>query len=159
MRIIFLDIDGVMNSETSARSNKGCLRTFAAKSIDALNEIIFHSKADIVIASSWRICHPHPDTANQLKEQGVCATFLGDTPFKRSSDKPSSIIVEGLERGHEIQAWLDSQEFKPESICIIDDSDDMVHLMPYLVQTTWENGLGPEHISLAIEKLSTPYIP
>ncbi len=52
-RLVFLDFDGVLNSEASV-AQLGTRYKFWPTSIEALNEILAQSGARIVISSTWR---------------------------------------------------------------------------------------------------------
>lgn len=55
-------------------------------------------------------------------------------------------------RGAEIQAWL-SKHPDVKDFVILDDSDDMLHLLPHLIRTNNEFGLQDEHVAEVLEKL------
>lgn len=60
-------------------------------------------------------------------------------------------------RAHEIQAWLNETKLKIESfVAIDDDSADMVEVKDRLVKTQSESGLLDEHIERAVEILRRP---
>src|SRR5258708_27991219 len=52
-RIVFLDFDGVLNSEQSVRQF-GTRYRFASSNVTALNELLQQTEARLVITSSWR---------------------------------------------------------------------------------------------------------
>jgi hypothetical protein len=165
MKIIFCDIDGVLNSEKSFERRSKLVKERLLDSnrldwptlpmVDYFNYIIESTGTKIVISSSWRHYHPlfednKEDTskkfkisiANIFKEQGVLGEIIDKTPTVKLSGN----------RGLEIKAWLDDH---PEvtKFVIIDDNSDMQPLMDYLVQTTWENGLTLENARQAIKML------
>src|SRR5689334_9681956 len=135
MKVIFLDIDGVMVNRASyrlpridghARAHPDC--------VSALNHLIEQTVAHMVISSVWRIGGVS-FMRDMLNAWGVKGKVLGCTP-DLCHQKDSHLIVEGKERGDEIQAWLDEREkFRGdvESFVILDDDSDMKHLQPRLV--------------------------
>ena len=57
-------------------------------------------------------------------------------------------------RGYEIQHWLNQHADEVSNFVILDDDWDMHHLMPWLVQTDYRDGLTLEHVALAISILN-----
>ena len=88
--IIFLDIDGVLNNQTTGQIDKDCVM--------ALNYFVEKiGGADIVISSSWRLTHTLPTLKSILKS--VRADIIGVTPDKR---------VEG--RRKDISLWVEENQ-------------------------------------------------
>jgi hypothetical protein len=158
MKVIFLDVDGVLNStdffhrkyeERGGRAPKN-LREHDQLDLDAikcLNAIIERTGARVVISSTWRLRKDFRQIIRLLKRQGLKGRILGRTP---------RLSGEGIVRGHEIAAWLFSQIDWPEGMVILDDDSDMAHLMPWLVKTDNAMGLCLPHIELAVEMLNRP---
>jgi hypothetical protein len=143
VRVIFLDLDGVLNSRPFV-AGLGATewdRMIDRRAVARLNELVRRSGAKIVITSSWRCQLPLARVESILRDHGLVAQILGATPRLRPS------------RGTEIQAWLDAAEDPPEAFVILDDVDDVDHLGTYLVLTTWEAGLQDEHVERALEHL------
>ncbi len=143
MRVVFLDIDGVLNSATwfrehgeSVLDDAGHLDPAACVRVQRLCEV---TGAEIVISSTWRLLYPLAGLRTVLASRGLTAQILGVTP-DLSAD-----------RGEEIQRWLDNVRSVPrtsacrpltvEGIVILDDDADMLHLLPWLVKTRFEAGL------------------
>lgn len=131
MKVIFLDIDGVLNSHRSAVAFGG-FPHHAADHRDRFDEIAIQlvrgiaaaSGAKVVLSSSWR-CDP------DWREIG---NSLGIPLLDRTPQMPGR-------RGTEIAAWLEAH---PEVECyaILDDDPDMLpEQLPYFVQTTHNDGL------------------
>jgi hypothetical protein len=117
--------------------------------VERLNEITRATGAVIVVSSTWRICNEaeFARLIDYLKQEGVEAEIIGRTPRV-----PSRRTAEGHEaRGIEIQDWLD--ENPVDKFVILDDDSDMEHLMPYLVHTTWNDGISEENVAEAIALL------
>lgn len=151
MKILFLDMDGVLNSEDWYNSRakepyEGKLSELCSMidpdAVARLNDILRQTHCKIVLSSSWRCMEPITMVDRALKMRGLKTTLLGATP---------SI---GNPRGGEIQAWLDIAGPGVERFVILDDSDDMVHLAPKLVLTTFSHGLQDEHVERAVKILS-----
>jgi hypothetical protein len=104
-----------------------------------LNTITKKTGAVLVITSTWRRFW---NVELILKEAGVKAAVVGETPFLPS-----------LPRGCEIIEWL-SQHPDVKKYVILDDDSDMGDVLGALVQTQWEEGLQDKHVIEAIVKLS-----
>ena len=129
MRIIFLDIDGVLNKALVASSSEesDVLKVlpygWMNKSlVENLNEIIEETAAKIVVSSAWRH-ETLKENQKMLKAFGVKGEVLGSTPH----------LGRYSVRGNEIKAWLDDNQdalggcsFKFKQYVIIDDSSDML---------------------------------
>lgn len=150
MKIIFLDVDGVLNSCSFAS------RLMAEEGVDCFSEDILDPKcltrlrhivrktgAEIVLSSSWRsIYGARMHLVDQLKKFGLSI----------HSDTPRS----GKDRGDDITAWFEQHKDVPvEAYVILDDDCDMgVHIM-HLVRTSFFDwGLETRHVQQAIEILT-----
>lgn len=160
-KIIFLDIDGVLNTvETQTDIYTKGIRLpgsvnpnelypeFDLESVSNLNYIIRQTGAKIVISSMWRTLFEHYSyLAEYLQFRGVVGEVIGITP---NHQNPGT-----YGRGGEIQAWLDENpDQQVEKFVILDDCDDMDHLMSYLVQTNFSEGIAKRHADRAIEMLN-----
>lgn len=153
MKILFLDIDGVLNSVkffntlphgfTTTRSDE----ILDPEAIERVNKIINETGAKIVVSSSWRIGLSLVELQILLKDHGITGDIIGMTP---------SLSFKGRRRGHEIQAWLNNH-LEVIDFIILDDDSDMVHLMPALVKTSYQEGLLDVHVELAIKMLNEGY--
>jgi hypothetical protein len=171
MRLIFLDIDGVLNHEQWFR-NRGrapmdlTYRQRLQHSVDPhrlelLNQITDLTGAKIVLSSSWRNYASWQTTARGLAEHGMRGMMVDATPRKDERDHRVFARFQGrfpdpiepYPRGYEIQQWLDPLPVAPQFV-ILDDDPDMEHLGPRLVQTSFETGLTEEHVNEAIRLLS-----
>ncbi len=152
MKVIFLDVDGVLNSlEFLAPIQQGARRLedhewFDPAAVARLNRIVEATGADCVLSSTWRILHRMPDMRGFLKGAGFTGRLIDKTPGG------------GGQRGPQIQQWLDDTaaigRHEVESFVILDDDSDMAHLLPHLVQTSFGDGLQDEHVERAIAMLN-----
>ncbi len=160
MKILFMDCDGVLNSAQSAhffhrerqKAKAGDPAFLDALGRRALREEEFCPIAvsnllyileevpdlEIVVSSTWRM-------GRTLEELKTLFGKIGVDP-KRVIGKTPALY--GKERGIEIQAWLDDWQgnvggvlMPVDEFVIVDDSSDMAHLMPHLVQTDCYVGL------------------
>jgi hypothetical protein len=158
--ILFLDLDGVLNSSDYTRNRREIRRPtphrIDAQAVPHLNTVLKRTGATVVISSNWR----HGRTVEGLQEilsaHGVECEVIGTTPaftknFTKHPEDDTRAVV-AVPRGKEIQAWLAEH---PEVVrfAILDDKDDMCELMPYLVQTNREYGLTAEHIEPLVRLL------
>lgn len=155
VNIIFLDIDGVLNSRRHLLTLVGkssTLDVMDPEAVSRLNQITAATKAMLVISSTWRI--PYLISGNMVKlrldmlMKGIKAPIIGMTPDSSGT------------RGSQIQSWLDTNmKDHPCSFIILDDDSDMGHLTDRLVKTTFEDGLMDAHVGQAVALLrgdSTP---
>lgn len=135
-KIIFLDIDGVLNNDYTKEKFSGFT------GIDARLRDMFLSwwkERDyfLVLSSTWRIPSAYGNFFGHLIENGL--SFVGETPY-----------LKGIGRGHEIQAYL-LENTSPEltRFAILDDlgpSEFLKHQRPFLVQTSARKGLEPKKL-------------
>lgn len=155
MKIIFLDLDGVLNSENffSKRRNNFFLpqegdSQINPSAVELLNELLDRTNAKLVLSSTWRLGRNGLEkTKIALRAAGFQFNhrFIGVTPNLVYAD-----IETEATRGDEIQAWLTGREV--EAFVILDDNADMAHLLPYLIQTSSKTGLTARDCEAA-EKL------
>lgn len=140
-RIVFLDFDGVLNSEQSVRK-LGTRYRFARASIDALNTILQETDSLAVITSKWREIWTLREIAGFLERDGMLPSrVVGKTPILEK------------ERGFEIDAWLRSAPFSVASYVILDDRNDMTIHQSRLIQINPEIELDELQARRAIELL------
>lgn len=144
-KVIFLDFDGVLlNMATKYHhADPVC--------VAQLNRIVETAGAVIVVSSSWRGAKL-ASVADKLLEWGVTGKVIGQTP--RLERVSSGGVDVAVERGLEIQAWLD-QHSGVKTFVILDDDKDMAHLLPRLVRTASLIGLTEADAERAIAMLTT----
>lgn len=109
MKVIFLDIDGVLCVIPNGRDEFGAL--FHRHFEDNLKWIIGETNAKIVISSTWRLAGLE-EMKEMWKKRCLAGEVIDITPFSG---------VDNI-RGDEIQVWLDSNDV--ENYVIIDDDTD-----------------------------------
>lgn len=175
-RLVFLDIDGVINHSDWFRARGRGPRhgdadhhyrayvkwSMDPECIERLNVITDLSGAQIVLSSSWRHNRTWQDTARAMKAIGMRGTMIGRTPIDPEVDaavferyrgrKPH--MNEPYPRGYEIQQWIDENSAHHARIVILDDDSDMEHLGNRLVRTDFDRGgLQHAHVQRAIRML------
>jgi len=132
MRVLFLDVDGVLNSHRSALGMGGMpwahelpdVRKFDHVAVGLVRGIAEAADAVIVLSSAWRTCDNWTDLGPAL---GLCIT----------ARTPSLLGP----RGKEIAAWLAAHP-EVERYAIVDDDADMLpEQMPFFVKTNMREGL------------------
>lgn len=150
MKLIFLDIDGVLNgSDLPPLFGPGWPEShLETHLIEKLNKIVKAVEGTkIVISSSWRIRFSLQELIEMLVRKGLEAEIIDVTP------RIHGRFSEHIPRGKEIQAWLDATKENVEKFIILDDISNMVHLEPFLIQTDDFVGLTDEHVDRAIKML------
>lgn len=150
MNIIFLDIDGVLNSHRKLievynkthKPHSGYNYPFDEICLNNLKRLVEVTNSKLVITSTWRKDKKGRDTLiKALKEYQLDQSIIGYTPILHQP------------RGIEIQAYLSTLEQQANFI-ILDDDTDMETLVNYLVKTNIKVGLTKENVEEGIKKLS-----
>ena len=174
MRVIFLDVDGVLNSEeyllkleaqhrllghTEPASPKrettcDCFKLYHQIDRDAVarvNRIVEVTGSKIVISSTWRKLFDPPDLRRLLEAHGLVGEIIGETPDGHKTPEMAAVYghIERMYRGYEIDFWL-RQHPEVDRFVILDDGSDMVMHTKRLVQTDCAEGLLDDHVELAI---------
>lgn len=133
MKVLFLDIDGVVNSRstTDFRNNLYPIDPYMAFLV---GKIQLDTDCKVVLSSSWRL---HPDGITAVEKAVV--KVIDKTPY-----------LDGI-RGDEVKAWLDKHPEVTKYAILDDDSD--FHTDQPLFKTTFEFGLTEE-----IAKSVTEYL-
>jgi hypothetical protein len=129
MKVIFLDIDGVLNSAETMKEGIH----LDNKKVVLLNNIIKETGAKVVISSSWRIGSTVKEIQKQLRLAGLrkYPNIIGFTPNPKTGF-----------RGDDIERWLQDNKEVTQYVIVDDGSDFFDYQKDYLVQTEWEVGLN-----------------
>jgi len=100
MRVIFTDIDGVLNPHWKTKWSK--------IAIEQYNKVCRDFDLTPVITSTWRLNHTIDELQGIFEEQGINVKIYDFTP-----------IIKGADRGEEIKEWL--SENPVDDWVIIDD--------------------------------------
>jgi len=126
-KVIFLDIDGVLNCLTT-KERHGPFLGIDQKLVKIFNKIIRKTRAKVVLSSTWRL---HSGWLKTMEENGLKCEFLGRTISLSGTHS-------AVGRGLEINKWLN--ENKVDKYCIIDDDDNMLPEQK-LFRTVFKTGL------------------
>lgn len=121
MKVIFLDIDGVLNCQKTVERFHGFISVDPLL-VKRLNRILKETDAKIVLSSTWRLFE---DNKEILEKANI--KYIDITPDFHTT------------RGEEISDWL-SRHPEVERYVILDDDSDMLPNQ-ILFQTTWIDGL------------------
>lgn len=133
MRVIFLDIDGVLTTHRTRYHSPD------VECVQRLNRLTEESDAKIVVSSTWRH-RGLQEMRRILRDWGVVAPVIGITP---DLSRDSNGLLVSVERGKEIGAWLEEHQ-ETGRFVILDDEDDMGDEIACLVKTDTETGFREE---------------
>jgi len=149
MNLIFLDVDGVLNSikklkivyHKTNKPHSGYNYPFDEECLENLKVLVHKTNSKLVITSTWRKDIEGINTLlNVLKQYGLDKEVIGYTPDL------------GKPRGIEIKEFLNALEYQPNFI-ILDDNSDMEDLLPYLIKTDLKIGLTEKNVEEGIQKI------
>jgi len=178
IRVVFLDIDGVLNSHEYMRSNRitpaeiGSVIGIDPLATARLNRLVLEASVDtddpyeyaatpvqVVVSSTKRLGRTREQLAEMLRERGFRGYVLGMTPeYVVRTPHPGDPYPDDR-RGHEIQAWLETAPrygIDVESFIIFDDDSDMAHLADRHIKTAFETGLTDTDVDRAVKMLREP---
>lgn len=159
-KIIFLDIDGVLNSMDYFEQTKNCkgyTGTINPEKVKLLKKIVDRTGAEIVLSSTWR------DLAKRKDEpEHPMYTYLTDILQEYGLKIIEHTPYIDMNRPKEIKAWLDSQPDTDIKFVSLDDDFpqqkyDEVGIGDCLVRTIFfkkDGGLQHEHVEKAIAILN-----
>lgn len=113
--LIFLDIDGVLNSTDTRHLQPLVIYYPLKRFIRLLNIIIFFTKANIIISSDWRKSHNMLDFIYIMIALGFKGTILGETAVNSIGESKDT-------RPAEIRSFIKDNVFKKNYV-ILDDSN------------------------------------
>lgn len=150
MKVIFLDVDGVLNFDYSeARTPNGYIGVVDSK-VSKLKNIIDKTGAYIILSSDWK-----QGWSKEDEECGIDAKYLNRKLNRKGLhiiDKTPDFRAEN--RGTEISEWLKNHTV--ESYCVIDDiwfCDFSEDILKHLILTDARYGLTDEDVEKAIKIL------
>lgn len=144
MKVIFLDIDGVLNSvdflpETMSLGWEGWAQNIDPDRVSKLNRLVGACGAEVVLSSTWRFSWGADEMAELLASKGYMFDVHSITPTH------SKGRVDG------IYAWIFANG-EPDAWVCIDDDPNCMECGDHWVRTV--DGLEDEHVAEALEKLT-----
>lgn len=149
MKVIFLDVDGVLNSinklkevyQITKKPHSGKNYPFDEKCLNNLKDIVEATNSKIVITSYWK---NNPESLeilfDKLEEYNLSKSVIGITPNKAYRELE---ILEYLKNNPTITNYI-----------IIDDDGHMGTLSEDLIKTDIQTGLTKKDIKKCIKKLN-----
>lgn len=132
MRVLFLDIDGVLNRTGYRPEVSVGLRSWIEPELaDRLCEVVQSIGAEIVLSSDWRRGRELELLRSELSAVGIGSLI----DVTREIHGP---------RWKEIETWMSEHGRTPEQIAIVDDFHDMGPLAPRFVRVSPLNGLDKD---------------
>ena len=124
-RVLFLDIDGVLNRTGYRPEVSLGLRSWVEPDLARrANEVLQATGAVVVLSSDWRRGRDLAHLQGELAAAGLPCRLVGTTP------------VLGRERWREIEAWLTAHAVPVSSVAIVDDGYDMGPLAARFVRVS-----------------------
>ena len=165
MKVIFLDIDGVLNADDDFggrnRPNPygGGFRGISRAKVRNLKHIVDMTNAKLILVSSWK--HEYMDYVktkdniygkyliNKLEAEDL---YIYETTWQYDRTKG------GMSRGFEINSWLNDTAEDIDSWILIDDEifyDYDENIINHLIKTNEETGLTKKLAEKAISLLNS----
>lgn len=145
MKIVFLDIDGVLCNRAALMSHQRIndMAILDRACVARLDTLCAAGGDDvrIVISSSWRKFHSRAEMAEHLELHGL-------RPAMVHADWRTKVL-DG-ERGDEIAEWLSRHAEVTEFIILDDDSDMLESQMPRLINPDFEPGFTDADLQSAL---------
>lgn len=154
MKIIFLDVDGVLNSQRLMEQWEETGVLLDEENIACLKEIVEATGAKIVLTSTWRTGW------SPVKEEvdEACAVLVDMLAKYDLQIMDKTPVSESCRRENEIKAWMDGSKEKIHRFVILDDAPYQWHRQGYdanVVKTSFDTGgLRKEHVGKAIQILN-----
>lgn len=135
MKVLFLDIDGVVNHAGSSNAGLFPIDPVAAARVA---RIIAYTDCEIVLSSTWRKLKEGREIVSQK-----VAPIHDVTPD-----------TDSYYRGDDIQAWLNKHPKVTRYAVLDDDADWRYDQEPHWFLTTWEKGLTEDVMQKVIDHLN-----
>lgn len=152
MKVIFCDVDGVMNNKYSTERAPGGFTGVSEPLLRNLKKIVDETGAAIVLSSDWRLTKDDPEYSENydyLAER--LQTVAGFAIFGHTDDIRWSL------RGDEIRKYLDDHPEVTDYV-ILDDipfsSFGACNLGDHLILTNERKGLTEKDVHQAVEILN-----
>ena len=148
IRILFLDIDGVLNGlYTKERINGWCFVEDIL--VRRLQRIVNETGAQIVISSDWRY-------ERNLLEFEAFLKKLNEFGMKIFGTTPVLNLKTIDSRQKEIEKWFETCEVPIESFCILDDFYEFPQYKDRFIMTSYITGITDKDADRCIEILRRP---
>ena len=156
MKIVFLDVDGVLNYDGCKERFGGFLGVEDAL-VDRLAKIVHAANAQIVLVSSWKTLW---DEEQPRGEMHPMAKYLVEKLKKAGLHIADRTTDAGSDRGNGINKWIRHVSAKEiENFVVLDDEVfydyEREGILPHLVKTSfYAGGLSDQNVEEAIKILN-----
>lgn len=149
MKVLFLDIDGVLNSDKwMYERNKNerykflpyPMCEFDPECVKRLNRILKETNAKLVVSSDWRFT------------KGLDSIFFA-VDIESEIYDTTPLVFKGI-RGQEIALWLKNHPEFTKYVILDDNAEFLKKQKPFLVRTQYAEGLTDELAEKAIQILN-----
>jgi hypothetical protein len=153
MKVIFLDIDGVLNNDHDdiVHNTEGF---YCPVLVDRLNKIIHATRAKIVVSSTWRLSRRVSQLQDTLSTMGVIGEVIGRTDDieGRWALRGNAIFKYILDNTEQlgVERWWDFKSY----VILDDDNDMLLDQVGHFVRTDGLLGLTEKNVQQAIEILN-----
>jgi hypothetical protein len=154
MKVLFLDIDGVMNSRQYIKrvdvDFDDPKHQMDPDAVIRLNSICSQTGASIVVTSTWRKAFTYylDKLQDCIASYGIKAPVIGMT---------ADLVLDGYSRTDEILCWL-ADHVDIDGYVVLDDEG--INLPGHLVQTKFDDGIQDHHVRMAVVILGeVSYVP
>jgi len=159
MKVIFLDIDGVLNhtqwyvSDRNPGNLNGEEGDIDPLCAERINRICSETGAKIVISSDWRISWPY--CIDRIEKGGIEHGLIIDkTPEHMWAEHVTQDFLDWTSRGAEIDDWL-SHHPECENFVILDDRKDFTEEQwPHFIHVNSMRGIDDIDVTFAIKILN-----
>ena len=153
-KVIFLDIDGVLNLIYKDSSFDEYGQIFNKTCVDNFKSIIEQTNAKIIVSSTWK-----DSGLSIMKEMWINRNLPGEvidiTPSAQDVvDHGIEPYMDLVSRGSEIELWMIKNDFKGNYIIIDDVRDFTIEQSKYLIKTNSMIGLTKEDSVKSINLLN-----
>lgn len=187
MKLLFLDVDGVLNYQDWGVKHglvpvpspyqptvEELVKWIDPERMELVNQIIRRTGCQVVLSSSTR---SDPRMSVVLAKAGLCVPILEATPVLLWKVDERGVITGVTSRADEI--WEVVEKHNPTTWCVLDDVEyDWQRVLPrlwgddwsdpviareghldFVVQTTFATGIQPHHVERAVEILNQERMP
>lgn len=137
MKVLFLDIDGVVNCKTTQQRHRGFIGIDPYLAF-LVGKIVLATDCKVVLSSSWR--HSQ-DGIDEVKKQVIDIYDI------------TGNCCSGI-RGVEIHNWLKQHEEVTKYAILDDEGDMLLWQKDNFFQTSWDTGITEEIVEKVIKHLS-----
>lgn len=146
MKVLFLDIDGVMNSRQYIKrvdvDFDDPKHQMDPDAVVRLNAITNQTGASIVVTSTWRKAFYYVEQLQEcISSYGITAPVV---------DMTLDLVLDGYSRKDEIVVWLEAHS-DVDAYVVLDDEG--IDLPGHLVQTKFDDGIQDHHVRMAVSIL------